>query len=106
MLPWDTAATSLVPSVEDATAIQFRVAVCCGCVHVTPESIEVYMYPGFVTATNFVPSADDATDCQFWEVARCVHVTPAIGTQVPVPSLNRSIGQLEFTTHDPVPSLW
>ena len=57
------------------------------------------MLPPKTTATALVPSADEATENQACEVPRCVHVTPAIGTQVPVVSPSWSVGQV------PVPDM-
>ena len=62
MYPPDTAATSLVPSAEDASASQYRLS--ARCVQLVPEFVEVYRYPPDTAATSFVPSADDATALQ------------------------------------------
>jgi hypothetical protein len=69
-------ATSFVASADDATTWRSVGPGCC--VHVTPESMDVWMLPPGTKpeATSLVPSADDTTPIQNCDVPRCVHVVP------------------------------
>ena len=69
---------SLVPSAEDATLVQCLAPAEVLCTHVTPESVEVQIYPKKAAATSLVPSAEDTTERQSEAPAEvlCTHVTP------------------------------
>ena len=69
-----TAATSLVPSDEEATDIHKRVV--SRAVQLTPASVEVWIWPLMLTATSLLPSAEEATEIQLRFVSRAVQLTP------------------------------
>ena len=66
--------TSLLPSADMATAPPGLLQFAFREVQVTPESIDVKMFP--YTSTSFVPSDDDATEYAYTDGARDVHVAP------------------------------
>ena len=64
----------MVPSLDDV--IPFH---CCGLaldVHVSPESVDVQMFPPSAVAASLVPSLDDVIALQFCGLALDVHVSP------------------------------
>ena len=64
-LPTLSAATSFVPSAEEATDLHFCVLpIEVSSVQEPPESVEIHKLPLKGAATSFVPSAEEATERQ------------------------------------------
>ena len=64
----------MVPSLDDVMDLQF-----CGLamdVHVSPESVDVQMFPSSAVAASLVPSLDDVINAQFFVLALDVQVSP------------------------------
>jgi hypothetical protein len=67
-------AANLRPSADDATEVQ-NLLLSRG-IQVTPESVEVYIWPFSTTATSLLPSAEDATQRQSRAASLGVQFTP------------------------------
>ena len=79
MPPPLTTATSLPPSLDDATEDQFVLGALVA-TQEAPESMEVKIGPPFTAAASLLPSAEEATELQFVMGALvCVQVWPREG---------------------------
>lgn len=62
MVSFSAAATSLLPSADEATEVQAFAELLVASDQFAPELAEVYILPGLDTATSLTPSADEATE--------------------------------------------
>lgn len=67
------------PSDEEATDVIVPVTGELCATQVTPESVEILIWPPLAVATSLLPSVDDATATQFVvPLTRCVHKVPEL----------------------------
>lgn len=75
--PPEFAAANFVPSADDVMEFQFA-EITERLLQLSPEFVDVWIFPLLTTAANFVPSADDVIEIQFWEPdGRAVQISPA-----------------------------
>src|SRR5213083_370599 len=80
-MPVLAAATSLLPSPEEATDCQLRLGLWPD--QVAPESVEVKICPPLTAATSFVPCTDEAAAFQLRVRSRGVEVNPIVSRRFP-----------------------
>ena len=64
----------MVPSLDDVIPLQLFPSVTH--VQVSPESLDVQMFPLWTAAASLVPSLDDVINAQFFVLALDVQVSP------------------------------
>jgi hypothetical protein len=82
-LPLFAAATSLLPSEDEATVCQFLTD--SRAVQVAPLSVDVKSWPPITAATNLLPSWEEATATQSLPVSLAVMVAPPAVPPAPEP---------------------